>query len=338
MTPYSAELIVEADLHGIRIDSFLIRHFRNYTAWRMQRMVRAGQITIDHAPVDSSRRVFTGETVQVRLVEPPDKLLDSQPVPWRLVYEDRWLLVVDKPAGVIAHPTGDFQSGTLANGLQAYLDECGPLRGLIRPGIVHRLDRQTSGLMVIATHYRSHAALSTAFETGRVCKTYLAIVEGLIDDNEGVIDAPIGRARSGSRVLMSARGDAVGASPARTSYRVIERLRVHTLVAAKPHTGRNHQIRVHMAHLGHPVLGDEFYDKGGQFKLPPSVFESRTSECLIPGRHALHAVSLGFAHPVTSVWLEFHAPLPRALRETCQHLHPPHSVGQMSPSLLGRQT
>jgi len=221
-----------------------------------------------------------------------------------VLYEDAWMLVVDKPAGVIAHPTGAAQSHTLANGLQQYLDERSPLPGLLRPGIVHRLDRQTSGLMVVATHHRSHAELSTAFESGRVAKTYVALVEGELRRESGTIDLPIGRAKTGRGVLMSARGDAVRARPATTHYRVLQRLPGHTLVEARPRTGRNHQIRVHFAQVGHPLVGDEFYAAGGTFRTEPPDPPAGW----LPNRHALHAAGLELAHPITGVWMRFQSP------------------------------
>lgn len=310
--PFTAELLVEADLHGIRIDSFLVKHFRNYSSWRMQRLAAAGQISIDHVAVEPTRRVFTGERVRVRLLEPPDKLVMPESVPFRVIHEDAWLLVVDKPAGVIAHPTGESQSGTLANGLQQFLDARTPCPGLLRPGIVHRLDRQTSGLMVVALHHRSHAELSTAFESGRVAKTYIALVEGVLKQDEGTINLPIGRARTGRGVLMSARGDAVKPKPAITRFRVLERYSSHTLVAARPQTGRNHQIRVHFAQLGHPLHGDAFYAAGGTFR--PAITDDSDT------RHALHAAMLEFAHPVTGVWLKFRCRLPSDLRSLRQQV------------------
>lgn len=315
-SPFAAELIVEAELHGVRVDSFLVKHFRNYTAWRMQRLAAAGHVLIDHVRAEPVRRVFAGERVRVRLVEPPDKLLPPEPVPFRLVYEDPWMLVVDKPAGIIAHPTGDTQSGTLANGVQRYLDRQTSLPGLLRPGIVHRLDRQTSGLMVIAVQHLAHAALSSAFESGRVSKTYVALVEGEFERDAGTIDLPIGRARTGRGVLMSARGDAARARPATTRYRVLERLCGQTLVEAKPRTGRNHQIRVHFAQIGHPLVGDEFYDARGMFKQQPPTVPAEW----IPGRHALHAGSLEFAHPITGIWLRFHSPLAEDMNRTVERL------------------
>ncbi|MCA9073858.1 MAG: RluA family pseudouridine synthase [Planctomycetaceae bacterium] len=316
---YSALLIVESELHGVRIDSFLIKHFRNYTSWRMQRIVAAGHVTINDELASPTQRVFVGNQVKVGLIEPPDKLLEAETVTFRILYRDQWMLVVDKPAGVISHPSGDYQTGTLANGVQAYLDTLTPRRGLVRPGIVHRLDRQTSGLMVVATHHRSHAELSDAFEAGRVSKEYLAIVEGRMLNDEGMIDLPIGRSRTGSRVLMSARGDAVDARVAKTKYNVEQRFAEHTLVRAKPMTGRNHQIRVHFAQIGHPLVGDEFYDIKGSYKTQGDEFgsadtQSESLHFLAQGRHALHATSLAFAHPITGIWLSFSSPLPTDMR------------------------
>ncbi len=342
--PYSALLIVEAELHGVRIDSFLIKHFRNYTSWRMQRIVAAGWVTINDELATQTQRVFVGNQVRVTLIEPPDKLLEAETVPFRLVYRDAWLLVVDKPAGVIAHPTGDFQFGTLANGVQAYLDELTPLPGLIRPGLVHRLDRQTSGLMVVATHHRAHSELSDAFEAGRVSKDYLALVEGTIDADDGLIDLPIGRSRSVSRALMSARGDALNARPSKTKFTVKERFAEHTLVRAKPMTGRNHQIRVHFAQIGHPLVGDEFYDTQGTFKpwRPRSSEDDSTSildHPLRPGRHALHATTLSFAHPISGVWLTFCSPLPADLRRVVELLRQPSSsvIEHRAPPIARRE-
>ncbi len=226
------------------------------------------------------------------------------------------MLIVDKPAGVIAHPTGETQSGTLANGVQKHLDARTPLRGLLRPGIVHRLDRHTSGLMVVAVHHLSHAELSTAFESSRVAKTYVAIVEGRVAEDTGTIDLPIGRAKTGRGVLMSARGDAIHARPSVTRFRVLRRFDQHTLIEARPQTGRNHQIRVHFAQIGHPLVGDEFYAPRGTFRTEPAA----VPEDWLPGRHALHAASLEFAHPITGVWLAFHAPLPNDMQRQIDEL------------------
>ena len=327
-SPPTLEFFVDRDLHGIRIDTFLSYHLRNYTRWRLARIVRAGGAKIDCYAVDATRRVARGECVQVTLYEPPDKLLRPQSIDLPLVYSDHWIIVIDKPAGLISHPTGDYQTGTLINALQHLLDGQTPLPGLLRPGVVHRLDRQTSGLMVVATQHRSHMLLSGAFERGRVSKTYLALLEGVLVDDEGTIDLPIGRTRFGRGILMSARADAVDRKQACTKYHVVERYPAHTLVEAKPLTGRNHQIRVHFAHIGHPLVGDEFYLPRGAIRSECSAARARrpglgdevggviTNEADESfGRHMLHAAKLEFAHPISDVWMSFTAPLPLDFRE-----------------------
>lgn len=314
------ELLVERTLSGIRIDSFLVKHFRNYNPWRMQRIVAAGGVTIDHQPATGSDRVFRGQTVRVRLLEPPDKLLDPEAIPLEVIFADRWLLVVNKPADMIVHPVGMIQTATLANAVQHWLDQHTSHKGLLRPGMVHRLDRQTSGAIAVAVTHEAHVALAAGFEESRVSKSYIALVEGEVRQDRGVIDRPIGRAKSGRHVLMSCRPDAVDARRSKTIYRVVERFPGRTLVLARPLTGRNHQIRVHFAHLGHPLVGDEFYDRGGRFKpfyddLPEDA--SREVETGLPiRRHALHAVQLEFAHPITQAWMKFQAPLPTDFQET----------------------
>jgi 23S rRNA pseudouridine1911/1915/1917 synthase len=323
--PFAAELIVEHELSGIRIDSFLIRHFRNYTSWRMQRIVRAGGATINGGPASETDRVREGQCVRIRLLEPPDKLLTSDPFDIPVQYADPWIVVVEKPAGIIAHPTGEHHTQTLANILQHWADQRAPLKGLIRPGLVHRLDRQTSGVMVLALHHLSHRRLSEGFEQGRISKCYLALVHGRVRDDRGRIDLPIGRARTGHCVLMSARGDAIEPRPARTGYEVLERFADYTLVRARPATGRNHQIRVHFAQIGHPLVGDEFYESYGKIKPLRMAGEVPEDELDDPAegidtglqirRHALHAERLAFAHPITQLWMEFAAELPADFTE-----------------------
>ncbi len=175
--PFTAELIVERYLSGVRVDSFLIRHFRNYTPFRMQRIVRAGQVKIDDTTAETNERVYCGERVTVRLIEPPDKLHAPQPLPLRVVFEDAWIIVVDKPPGQITHPAGDLQTGTLCNALQAHFDRQTAWPGLLRPGIVHRLDRMTSGLIVVTKEHLSHRQLSIQFQRERVSTTARYVFE-----------------------------------------------------------------------------------------------------------------------------------------------------------------
>lgn len=349
----SFEFFVEHTLHGTRIDTFLSRHFRNYSAWRLMRIVRAGRVWVDHIQADETLRVFAGQTVSVQLIEPPDRVLESDSTEVPILYSDPWMLIVDKPAGLIAHPTGEFQINSLANVLQTYVDRMTPVRGLLRPGIVHRLDRQTSGLMVVALTHQSHRNISMGFEAGRVSKSYLALTEGVFATSSGSIKHPIGRAATGRHVLMSCRGDCRDPRPSQTNYEVIECYSEHTLVKATPLTGRNHQIRVHFAHLGHPLIGDEFYKANGQFHplrpkaagragkpsrksttdsddLDPDTFQADGDEDELDidpidtgypiRRHALHACRLAFAHPISGLWMEFHSQLPEDFRQTIEIL------------------
>lgn len=263
--PFVAELIVERYLHGVRIDSFLIRHFRNYTPHRMARLIAAGMTQIDFAVAEPADRVYAGQTVRVQLLEPPDHLLPGDDKPVDILYEDHWIVVVNKPPGLVVHPCGIHNRGSLANRLQEHFDRQTPLAGLVRPGVVHRLDRLTTGVIVLTKDHLAHRKLSIHFQQNRVSKTYVAIVHGVIPNDSGEITFPIGEFPGESTLRMSVRPDAVNARNSLTRYRVLERFRDFTLVEARPVTGRLHQIRVHLCGLGYPVLADEFYSGRSTF-------------------------------------------------------------------------
>jgi 23S rRNA pseudouridine1911/1915/1917 synthase len=302
------EFIVEHFLSGSRIDSFLARHLRNYTTWRLHRLVAAQLATIDDQIADPADRVFTSQTVRIRLAEPPDKLLEpTQPdQPITIVYEDPWIIVVDKPAGLVAHPVGDFQDGTLSNVLQWHLDKQSAFPGLLRPGVVHRLDRMTSGLIVAAKEHLAHRLLSIDFQQSRISKAYSALVEGSPNFDSRIIDLPIGRYPGGNSVLMSAKPEALNPKPARTKVTVVERLQGYSRIDCTLYTGRNHQIRVHLAQLGYPILGDEYYGPLGTIRQSPRFDDEEPLE----NRHALHASSLSFLHPILRQWLTFRSQPP----------------------------
>lgn len=264
--PFVAQLVVEPYLSGKRIDTFLSRHFRNYNTWRLMRLVRAGAVTVDGLRAECDQRVWRGQLVRVTLWEPPDKLLAPEREPLEILYEDPWLLVVNKPVDQVAHPAGEIHGGTLANAVQAHLDRQTRHKGLLRPGIVHRLDRFTSGVVVVTKDHLSHRRIQQQFEHRRVHKTYLALVRGVVCPETLTIDVPIGAARHPRWKLMSASPRALAARPAITHIRVLRRLRGATLIEAAPWTGRLHQIRVHLAFIGHPVLCDEFYAEWGTLK------------------------------------------------------------------------
>lgn len=304
--PYTAELDVEPHLRGVRIDTFLARRFRSYTTWRLMRLVRAGQVFVDGEVAVTRHRVYPGQKIRVQLLEPPDDLIPAEKIPFEVLFEDEWLLVVNKPAKLIIHPTGDTPNGSLVNAVQHYLDQTSDWPGLLKPGIVHRIDMDTSGVVAIAKDHVSHRELSIQFQLGRVSKAYLAIVDGVISHDHGVIDQPIGRAPG--TALMSCQADALEPRSSVTAYEVIERLPHHTLVKAKPRTGRMHQIRVHFAAIGHPLLGEEFYAPLGVLRPPRKPDQAPVSPLI--RRQALHAAELSFQHPFTLEWMTVAAPLP----------------------------
>jgi 23S rRNA pseudouridine1911/1915/1917 synthase len=255
-------------------------------------------------------------------LEPPDNLMPAEEITFGIVYEDEWLLIVDKPAGLIIHPSGQNPSGALTNAIQYYLDQNSDFPGQKKPGIVHRLDRDTSGVVATAKDHLSHRLLSIQFQRERIAKSYTAIVDGFVKQDEGTIDLPIGRARSGASALMSCQADAMDAKASKTNYEVLERYPRHTLIRARPRTGRLHQIRVHFATIGHPIVGDEFYGMLGALKPGREV--------VVPGqpppppaspyisRQALHATEISFSHPILDEWRTFVAPLPDDIEQAIE--------------------
>ena len=295
ITVPALSFIVEPYLSGVRIDTFLQRQLRNYTTWRIYRMVENGAAEVNDLAAQANQRVFRGQTVKIRLLEPPDKLLTPEKIALDIVYEDPWLMVIGKPVGIVAHPVGEYQDATLSNALQHHLDQQTVARGLLRPGIVHRLDRMTSGLIVVTKDHLAHRRLSLDFQANRPQKTYVALAHGRAEFESREINVPIGVDPSGSSVLMSTSSDARKKRQARTDVTVLQRGREMTLFSCRLHTGRNHQIRVHLAHIGQSIVGDEFY--GGESTSGYS-------------RHALHASELTFEHPILQTELTFRSQIP----------------------------
>ena len=287
--------------HGVRVDSFLHRHLRNHSPARLARLVAAGGVTlIDGAPVWPRRRVVRGEVLRVSPRDPPDWAEPAEDDALEVLFEDPWLLAINKPAGLICHPTGATVAGTVVNRVQAHLDRQTIRRGLLRPGIVHRLDGSTSGVLLTCKTADAHAGVCLQFERRETRKRYLALVEGRVGADAGTCDAKIGVRRDCG--LMTIAADARHPKRAVTRWRVQSRLADATLLVCEPETGRNHQIRVHLAALGHPVLGDAFYAAGGGLKQPPG-------ECPNPARrHALHAAELSLTHPITGCPLTLRCP------------------------------
>lgn len=335
--PLTCEFVVEPFFRGKRVDTFLGKHLRNFSPFALQRLIQAGCVHVNDVPADVLHRVRPNEVVRIRLVSPPDRVAVPEPLPLDVLYEDHWIIAVNKPPGQIAHPGGDFAGKTLLNAIQFHLDKQTPLPGLIRPGIVHRIDRQTSGVMVVPKNHLAHRRLTQQFERREVSKSYLAILRGQLFDDSGEIDLPIGVVPNPACTLSCAKPIAVNAKPARTSFRVLERFDLYTLVEAIPLTGRHHQIRIHFAEIGYPLLADEFYDFGGIIKdgtpleipdgqceatrsIPRQAIEPFYDPDLPLRRHALHANSLVIEHPVAEMPLMLEAGLPDDFQQTLSTL------------------
>lgn len=292
---YHFRFVVDAAHHGRRIDTFLASRLRNHAASQFLRLARAGLIRVNDSPCSTDRRVQRGEEVAVSLAEPPRVFYPAEPCRLEILYNDPWLLAINKPAGMMVHPAGPVGGGTIANAAQGWLDSQTRHAGLQRPGIVHRLDRQTSGVMLIPKDHTAHASLTQQFERGTICKQYCAIVMGRLAPDQGAIDRPIGAVPGSLR--MATGTEAVRHRSARTEFRVLRRFRSTTLLRVWPRTGRKHQIRVHFASAGHPILGD-------------AVYAREPAERSNTNRHALHAVSIAFRHPITNAAMRIAAPLP----------------------------
>ncbi|HJP99131.1 MAG TPA: 23S rRNA pseudouridine(1911/1915/1917) synthase RluD [Rhodanobacteraceae bacterium] len=294
---------VPADLAGLRFDQILPRLFRGYSRAHLAAQVRDGRITLDGGQVPPRTLVQGGETVEWECTDEP--ALDDRPeaIGLSVVFEDEHLIVLDKPAGLVVHPGAGNRSGTLLNAL---LHHDPKLAQIPRAGIVHRLDKDTSGLLVVARSLPAHAALTRMLAEREIHRRYAAVVNG-VPVAGGTVDAPLDRHPT-DRVRRAVRE---GGRPAVTHYRVREKFRAHALLQCELESGRTHQIRVHMAHAGFPLAGDLLYGKGLQ--LPRGATPELTAALRGFRRQALHAERLAFAHPVTGTALAFHAGPPEDL-------------------------
>jgi 23S rRNA pseudouridine1911/1915/1917 synthase len=295
---------------GTRLDAFLASQLTDTSRAAIQRAIEGGGVTVNGRAVKASHKVRAGDEVQVELPEAAPLAALPEDIPLDIVHEDAEVIVVNKPAGMVVHPGAGVASGTLANALVHHFGRrLSQAQGALRPGIVHRLDVGTSGLIVVAKTDRAHAHLAAQFEGRGVAKSYTALVYGVVAANEGKIDAPIGRDPQ-SRVRMAVRPTGQGRE-ALTLYRVAARFGGFTLLDVEIKTGRTHQIRVHLAHLKHPVVADSTYD-GGRAN---SVKDARVRAAIMQlGRPFLHAARLGFTHPASGERMNFTAPLPGELQ------------------------
>lgn len=293
---------------GERLDRYVTRLLPTYSRSYVQQLIDEQQIVVDGRAAKAGYRLRAGNRISVSLPPPKPSALLPQPIALDILYEDVYLLVVNKSAGMVVHPSPGNASGTLVNAVLAHCTHLSGIGGIERPGIVHRLDKDTSGVIVVAKDDATHRGLAGLFADRQVKKRYLAVVHGNIRDVDGVIDAAVGR-HPVHRQQMSTH-TRVGRH-AVTEFRVLERFGSYTLVELSPRTGRTHQIRVHMAAVGHPLLGDPTYGHS-QRVLQRSPLAHQLAWFR---RQALHAWSLGLVHPATGEWLECHAPLPADLEE-----------------------
>ncbi len=296
---------------GKRLDAFLAEKIENRSRSRIQKMVDDGDVLVNGKPAKSSYKVREQDEIEVELTEIPADIFEPEDIPLEIVYEDNFLAVINKSAGMVVHPGAGISSGTLANAIAWHfnLKVSNPeVTVPSRVGIVHRLDKHTSGLIVVAKDVDTHEALNEQFRERQVFKQYLALVHGEIDENTGTIDAPIAREKH-NRTKMSVRGHG---RHALSLWNVKKRFEKFTLVAVEIKTGRTHQIRVHLAHLKHPVVGDETYNSGRDKTVKDIKIRQSIKEL---NRFFLHAEKLSFTHPVTHEKMNFIVKLPKELSE-----------------------
>jgi 23S rRNA pseudouridine1911/1915/1917 synthase len=304
------ELAVEETFDGCRLDVFLAQKFSAYSRVHLRKVINADAVQVNGRRAKAAHKLRTGERVSIVLPELPRISPQGEDIPLEILYEDEWLAAINKSAGMVVHPAKGHWKGTLTSALQFHFDQLSGAGGPTRPGIVHRLDRDTSGVLVVAKTDQAHFALADQFEARSTEKEYLAITVGVPDRDRDIVDQPIG-IHPYQREKMAIRRDHATSRPAQTYYEVVERFGGFALVKVLPKTGRTHQIRVHLAHIGCPVLCDKLYSgrdritRGELLRKPGN----RDDQELILSRQALHASRLGLVHPSTGQRLEFVAPL-----------------------------
>lgn len=297
----------------LRVDKFLMNFIENATRNKIQNAAKDGTIYVNGTPVKQNHKVKAGDEVKVLLSYPPyESQLIPEDIPLDIVYEDDSLLVVNKPAGMVVHPGHGNYSGTLINGLVHHFEKL-PLNSSERPGLVHRIDKDTTGLLVVAKTEHAMSHLSKQFFNKTSQREYVALVWGRVEEEEGKIEGNIGRNPNNRMQNMVYEGEEADlGKPAVTHYKVLERFTYVTLVSCKLETGRTHQIRVHMKHIGHTLFNDERY--GGNKVLKGTAFSKYkqfVENCFkVLPRQALHAKTLGFEHPETGKWMSFETPVP----------------------------
>ncbi|MEK6335697.1 MAG: RluA family pseudouridine synthase [Acidobacteriota bacterium] len=298
---------------GQRLDAFLAAHVAGWSRARLQRLIEAAEVLVNGQVAKSSCKLHLNDQIEVELTPPPSTAFAPEDISLDIVFEDEDLIVVNKPAGMVVHPAAGVDSGTLANALAFHFTQLSKTAGAVRPGIVHRLDKGTSGLLVVAKTESAHEHLSDQFREREVFKSYLALVHGQVDQKGGEINQPLARDPS-NRIRMAV---VRGGRPALSLYRVRQYFERFTLLDVELKTGRTHQIRVHLAWLKHPVVGDKIYGGGRDKTVGDARIRAQIAGL---GRQFLHAEKLSFRHPRTGEQVKFRAELPADLRQLLEKL------------------
>ena len=319
LTEEPVELVVESAQSGWRLDVFLVYHFPDYSRVHLRRVISAGGAQVDGMGGKPSYRLKAGQTVRAVLPEIPREAPSPEAIPLGILYEDDWLAVVNKPPGMVVHPARGNWNGTLASALQyRFAGRLSSAGGPARPGIVHRLDRDTSGVILVAKHDLAHGKLAVLFQDRQIEKEYHAIVVGTPERDRDVIDQPIGMHPT-QREKMAIRRNDPESKPAETFYEVVERFDGYAAIKVLPKTGRTHQIRVHLCHVGHPILCDRQY--GGHSRITRGEISGIKEDVeVLLERQALHARRLRFSHPESGETIEVVAPLPEDMERVLRAL------------------
>ncbi|MCI1943723.1 RluA family pseudouridine synthase [Clostridium luticellarii] len=286
------ELLVCSEEEEMRLDLFLCRHFPDKSRNHIQNIIERGQVHVNGKTKKSNYKVKCSDNVVVTLPDPVNASIRAENIPIDVLYEDKDLIVVNKPQGMIVHPAAGIYTGTLVNALLNHCSDLSGINGVMRPGIVHRIDKDTSGVLVVAKNDYAHNKLAAQLKDHSMTREYVALVEQIIKEENGTVNMPLAR-HPKDKIKMAV---VPGGREAVTHYEVIERFKSNTLIKCVLETGRTHQIRVHMAYIGHPVVGDPVYGyKKQRFNLKGQL---------------LHARKLGFIHPVTGKYMEFETEVP----------------------------
>jgi len=303
-------LKIDPEYSGERIDKFLSNNLKDVSRNRIQRLITEGKILVNGAQVSKHYRLISGAEINITDLSSVNhnSAINAEEIDLNIIYEDKSLLVISKEAGMLTHPAPGNDTHTLVNALMYHCKNLSKLSGDERAGIVHRLDKDTSGLLVVAKDENVHHRLSTMFADRKIKKTYIALAEGRFREDRGEIKLPIGRSRIDRKKMSVAIGSGRDAI---TAFEVEEEFRQAALLSVYPQTGRTHQIRVHLAYIGHPIIADQVYG---------SRFSSKIAKKIGLKRQFLHATKLVFTHPVTEKVMEFEDPLPPELAESLENL------------------